>query len=345
MKLLITASLLFCCAALADDEPPSLASAFVATDQVVKEFEQQGLTLNAQAISDLKWFEKHQGDLRGMFKQLKGYENAYTQTKNDARLTEIRSEKAKALLLGHHVPTYKPSLSFLQQLNNYKSGEGFKKGNEWVTSMRKNITTYQSEVGYLVPNAPATGSADAADLNAPPSVPGNLEVYVIGFSGDFDFYVNDQKVERAKQSFPLMGVGKFTLRAVGMGDKRKQSKTFQAPTNTTQLEATEYRLRYKTKINEFTGETDWQIANESVRFAGVSGGSKWKMVSGNSGKHKAVEGDLATFLLEAPFAFTATVTDVANWKATSVRPGGTKELTQTDTSTGSIQISVSPQLK
>ena len=62
MKRFAFAVLLCSVAAAAQEEPTSLAQTFSMTDSVVKEFEQQGLTLNQQAIADLKWFEKHQAE-------------------------------------------------------------------------------------------------------------------------------------------------------------------------------------------------------------------------------------------------------------------------------------------
>jgi hypothetical protein len=347
LRVLCAAALLVPCVALGEDAPTDLASSFTSTDQVVKEYQEQGLTLQPQAIADLKWFEKTHNEMKDTYKKLKGYEDAYGVAKNGPRQNQLRLEKEKLLALIRKSPTYQPSNAFLQNLNNYKSSAEFKKGNAWFSAIRNNLPIYEKEVGHLVTQGGETqsggGATDPSGPGTPGSVAGNLEVYVIKTSGDFEFYVNNQKVTSAKQGFPLQGVGKFTVRAVGMGDKRKQSRNFVEPANTTRLAATDCQLHYKTDTQSFKGDTDWRVADGKVTWSGSTAGPHHKLFVGNSDTCKGVEGDLATFTFDGVFSFTSTVNESTHWKGTSSRPGGIKELEQTDKASGSIELSVSPK--
>ena len=329
--------------AMAEDE--GIPAPFT-MNAVMHEYQEQGITPTPQGIADIKWFEQYSQQVRRAHQELDQYYEGYLQQGNEAMAKKIRHQKEQLKLIWRHTPKYRPSVSFLRELIEYKSGKEFKKSNGWLRQIRQDMGTYQKDVGYLTGAGEAgTGTGGPGSGGGPGKVSGSLEVYVASVSGDVEFYINDQKVERSRQTFPLSGVGFLTLRAVGVGERRKQSRTFAAPANTVALHQDDYRLHYQTQMGkEFRGETDWQVETERYAWTvsrAPNGHVQYEHKS--SGKHPGLEGDLTTFKFDGVFSFGATVKAEAEWKAVSTRPGGSRQMQHQDTASGAIELSVSPR--
>lgn len=314
-------------------------------NQAAAEYERQGITLQPQAIRDLKWFETYQKQTKDLYHQLGKYQKDYQAEGNTAKVQQITQERKKLLSIVRNVPQYKPSLSFLLNLHNYKGGNQFHRGNNWIKSIKAEIPAYEKEIEANRGKTGNTGNKpQSGSVSGNQPVASNLEVYIISKSGKIDFYVNGVKVEHAHQTFPLNGKGSFVLKAVGIGEKRKYARELIAPSNTTIDEQNDYALHYTTSYGNFKGSTNWDVVKDVYQWSvtkepNAHGDVDYKTSSTSHG----LSNDEAVFTFSGAFTYGANVSANTTWKGVSQRPGGARTSEVTDKASGSIMLWVSPK--
>ena len=310
--------------------------------RVEERLREAGIRLTAEDVKAIKTIENHRNRIMELYRTLSKYDDAYAKEGNTGRVAEIGGHKTHLRLVQRQLPSADATVGgYYMELKRYLAGPS-KKHREYVKAIDDDIAVYAREVkldgtggGGAKPSGGGGGGATAGQ---------DLEVYVISVSGEVEFYVNEQKVERAKQAFALGGANSFTLRAVAVGKRRKQSREFQTRPNTTLHAQSDYRLAYAVKSGNFSGETDWIVDDERYQWSVTRAPNMHAAVEvTTSNKHVTLEHDVVLFTFDGVFSYGAKVSGKVEWIGESERPGGKQSLKNQDQGTGAIMLTVGPK--
>lgn len=314
-----------------------------------------GVQISDDDRQAIRYLERFRIEVANTRKTLAEYQKAYNTQGDKTRADEIAASRKRIELLAkqQNIPLDKQvnSESIMQyhtEMRKYRDDSGRKKTREWLDKATKNIPTYEREVGDIVkqqrsgkplkPTKPVItggggGGGGRGDLS-------QMEIYVGQLSGDVEFYINDQKVERVRQTFPLNGKGTLTLRVVALEPNRKRFRSLSETERMSILIRDDHQVKYEVKSGIFNASTHWNVNQETYSWAVTQQPNiNTEFSVGNSGK-PGVSQDTVMFTFTGRFSYAATVKGSVDWKGTSTRPGGNREEKASGKAAGSIMISV-----
>lgn len=340
--LAISAAALILCTAVSWGQVVILNAAQTAA-QIAEHVEQKlrdaGIRVNPDEKKAILDVELRKQRISELYSDLNRYQASYQKGNNAARLAEIAEDKRRLRDLAKQLPSADATVGgYYLDLRRYREqlGPSVKSA---IGTVETKLQTYSKETK---PTNPGPGPKPPPGGGGKPGR--DFEIYVISVSGtDLEFYLNEAKVEHARQSFPLGGKDSFTLRALVMGSRRKQGRDFKGgPSSTLEIQG-DYRLRYSVKTDNFKGTTDWIVEDETYKWNVTRQPNlqaSWDILP--SGKEVTVQDDVVAFKLEGAFSFGASVTGEVKWVGDSERPAGKQTLRDTDKGSGSIQLAVGP---
>ncbi len=310
-----------------------------------------GVMLDAADIKAIRAVEQARLDMRDTYKKLIEQQKDFTAQGNKKRVADIAADKKQLLLLGRKLDMSPENesaggnaITYMAKVREFR-GQSGKKVREWLDRSSKKVEQYDKEIakgkaekgGGAAEGTGAGGGGGGGGGGG--AATGSRAVYVNAVSGDVEFFVDGTKIERAQQVIPVGDT--FTVRARAMGKKRKALLEMTAPSNTTMDEQTDHRVKYTVDTGSFKGTTDWFVEDETYQWAVTKQPSAHATVEiKDSGKNPAVHKDLATIQHDAAFGYAADVSTSVKWRAISQRPGGNREMTETDTVNGKLDIAV-----
>jgi hypothetical protein len=308
-----------------------------------------GVVVDAADMKAIRAIEQARIDMRDVYKRLIEDQKAFTAAKNTKRIAEIAADKKQLLLIARKLDMspeneHNPdtAISYMSKVREFR-GQSGKKTKEWIERAKKKADQYEKELGKkpgtdAAGTSPTTGGGAGA-AGGGGGVAGARAVYINSVSGDVEFFIDDTRVERGQQAIPVGD--SFTLRARAMGKKRKSLLEMTAPEHTTVNVQNDYQVKYTTDTGNFRGSTDWRVEDETYRWSVTKPpNSHASFEQADSGKGPVVHQDVARFRFDGSFGFAADVSAEVKWKATSERPGGTRQMEDVDTVRGHIDLAI-----
>src|SRR5262249_15295657 len=157
----------------------------------------------------LRQMEQNRVQITQLNHDLQRFVKAYQEKNNAARVAEIKIQLQRLRGMQAQLPSEDSKVGgYYLDFQRYLKG-GVKHYSKYLKEIEQALTKYAKEVQ---PSGPAPRPSKPTGQGR--SGPANFEVYILSVSGDVEFYVNEVKVTRAKQSIPLNGKREFKLYAV-----------------------------------------------------------------------------------------------------------------------------------